>query len=77
MFKKKKSLQIVKTRSGGKVSVWVTVRSQGEVFIPLQLEMSTAFACFFGFTGQAVGSHLHKGAESRVAVWQLGRLRLR
>lgn len=62
---------------GVKASVWVMVLSQGEVFIPLQLEMSAAFARFFGFTGQTIGSHLHKGAESRVAVWQLGRLRLR
>lgn len=51
--------------------------SQGEVFVPLQLHMSAAFAGLFGFTGQAVCSHLDEGAEPRVTVWQLGRLGLR
>lgn len=53
------------------------VFSQGEVFIPLQLKMSTAFACFFGFAGQTVGNHLNEGAQPGVAAWQLGRLGLR
>lgn len=52
------------------------VSSQGEVFIPLKLQVSTALACFFGFTGQSICSHLNKGAEPRVAVWRPGRLRL-
>lgn len=51
--------------------------SQGEVFIPLQLLVTTAFACFLGFTGQSVCSHLDEGAEAGVTVWQLGRLGLR
>lgn len=57
--------------------MWVMVFSQGKVFIPLQLEVSTAFACLFGFTGEAVCSHLDERAEPRVTVWQLGRLGLR
>ena len=57
--------------------MWVMVFSQGEVFIPLQLQVSTAFACLFGFAGQTIGSHLYERAEPRMAVWQLGRLRLR
>lgn len=55
----------------------VCVFLQGEIFIPLQLKVSAAFACFFGFTGQAVSSHLHKGAEPGVTAGQLRGLGLR
>lgn len=60
-----------------RVCVYMWGPLQGEVFIPLQFQVSTAFASFFGFTGQSVCSHLNKGAKPRVTVWQLGRLGLR
>lgn len=60
----------------GRVCMHVCGLSQGEVFVPLQLLVSAAFARFFGFAAQPVCSHLHKGAEARVAAWQLGRLGL-
>lgn len=50
---------------------------QGEVFVPLQLEVSAAFARFFGLAGQAVGGDLDEGAEAGGSARQLGRLRLR
>ena len=47
---------------------------QGEVLVPLELEVSTAFARLLCLAGQAVGSHLHKGAEPRATAGQLGGL---
>lgn len=46
--------------------------SQGEVLVPLQLLVSTAFARLFGFAAQPVRGHLHEGAEARVTARQLG-----
>lgn len=48
--------------------------SQGEVLVPLQIGVAAAFARLLGLTGQAVGNHLHKRAEARVAARQLGGL---
>lgn len=51
-------------------------RSQGEVFVPLQLLVSAALARLFGLAAQPVRGHLHEGAEAGVTARQLGRLGL-
>lgn len=63
---------VEKKENGGGI-----VSSQGEVLVPLELQrVASALARLLGLAGQAVGGHLHEGAEAGMAVREFGGLRL-